>query len=361
MLKKADLRNANAEDLAKQAQNDKMTLANWLTHQAREGKVEEGLYSKDVEDTKGKTPIQQMMRNVGILTKSNAQTMNDAFFANEGGLVFFPVYVEAKVREFERTGSNMLDLEDIVASEEPVSGGAVAYGIIEEIEGDGPGSRTTQGGQGGQVSVTNSEEGITLTEDTWILKVSYSAILEARFSTLDRYLAKVGRKRARQRLKRALAILANGDRNGRPSPNTNIASTEWTLTDLIALQMALQDVDADPRILVGDATEMLKILSLSHIKDSNSTSMAAAFRDTGNWPAILGMQPKRAPVGSVLDGSKKLMAVDTLLSLTRYYNPAYDMVETQNLIKTGFKEMVFREKETFSKPDVAASRTLTRQ
>lgn len=359
MLNRNDLK--DAANILKQAETDKMNLTDWLNHQARSNKVHEELYAAEVEEKHGKTPVQQMMRNVGIFTKSTAQTMSDAFFANQGGLVFFPVYVETRVREYERTGKNMLALEDIVANEEAVSGSAVQYGIIDEIEGDGVGSRTTQGGQGGEITVTNSEEGITLIQDSWILNVSYDAILEAKFPTLDRYLAKVGRRRAKERLKRALAILANGDKNGRPSPNTNLASTEWSLTDLIALQMAMQDLDADPGILAGDATELLRVLSLSHIKDSNSTSMGAAFRDTGEWPTILGMRPKRVPVGSVLDGSKKLMGIDTQLGLTRYYNPAFNMTETQDLIKTGFKQMVFREKETFAKPDVAASRTSTRQ
>ncbi|WP_034340658.1 hypothetical protein [Deinococcus misasensis] len=356
----SDLR--DAKGVLAEAQAKKISPLTFMLRLARTNQLHTDVYNPDVEDKHGKGPIAQILRNAGIITTGPAAgNIEASFFSDNGNEVFFPVMVEQVVREFEKVGMHLLGLNDLVSVVVPTSSTAVRYGILDEIEGDAIAGDTTEGAGQGVIVLTQSKKSVNLEERSWRLEASYQALAHVRLDLFNRYLAKVGRKRAREKVNEALEVSINGDENGNPAPNTAFATTLWDLKDLVQLMLLMNDNDAEPNVITGDRVELGKLLTLAHLVDPDATSDGARFRETGAFPSILGMTPKRAPKGSVLEGTGKVALIDTNLGLEQYVDEKLTMVEYDKLIVKGFERVVFRESYGFGKADKDGVRTGSRQ
>ena len=88
-----------------------------------------------------------------------------------------------------------------------------------------------------------------------------------------------------------------------------------------------------------------------------ATAAGADFRDTGNWPAILGMRPKLALADSALRRQQKIMAIDPSNGLEEFYENGSEIVESEKLITSQFENIAISEVIGWAKPDAQAFRT----
>jgi hypothetical protein len=152
----------------------------------------------------------------------------------------------------------------------------------------------------------------------------------------------------------------NGDGNSNPALNTNTAAASFVALDIVTMEVEANDAGISPTIVVGDKTECLSLLSIPIVIADGGTAQAASFRDDGTWPRLFGAAIKRAPLGSVLDGSKKIMGFDPRRAgLEEYYENGSEIVESQKLINSQMEEIVFSEVIAYAKPDPSSFHTRT--
>lgn len=338
------------------------TLTQHLQVMADNGEIAEDLYDPDARDAKGQPvdAFRQLMLGVGLRTRGayGAQTVNEVFLTDNQNRVLFPEYINREYRDQERLPRNELTLADLVLTRNPITASVYQYGVIKDDRDNEP-ARVTEAADLPLYTVKFAQNPVYIRKYGGRMHVSYETLKRSSLDVLGRWVARVRRRAERAQVKDALEILVNGDGNSNAAPSLpDLAGTTYTIDDIIDLVILAETNDADPSILTGDLVELGNLLKMDFVKDAASTALGADFRDTGMWPRILGMQPKRAPSGSVLEGAKKIVAIDQLLGLEMAFDPEMELTESAALIEKQVEVITFSEAHGFGKPDKGAAVTV---
>lgn len=347
--------------LYKDAARDGLSFSQKLEELSRKGDIAEELVNPQARNSHGERvdAFKQLLAAAGIRTKGEFAQTGDAFLADPTNRVLFPEFVNRTYRDAETDQMNALQISDLVATRIGIDGAAYRTGVITaNQEKDLEFGRVAQGGELPVYTVALSDNAINLYKYGGILKVSYEAARRMPLPQMTRYITKIARAQGRRKVKQALAAGINGDGNSNAAPaSAATAGTVWTLADLISLQMDGMNVGAQFNILAGDTAEISQILALDVFTSPAATSRGANFRDTGEWPTILGMRPRVALFGSVLEGSKKIVGIETAAGLEEVYENGSELTESDRLIDTQFERVAISENLGYAKPDIQAFRT----
>ena len=351
--------------LKKEAQDSGHTFAQHLQQLADQGEIDTSLYNPEQRNSAGQSVDawkQILVRGANIEPRGRhaATTVNDAFFRQDDNRILFPMYIEERYREVGREGRNGLVLSDVVTDTVPNEASVVATQLISFADDENADlSRIAEGAQYPVLTITQGDAVVRLLKYGGRLEASLEAVLNATLSTLDRWLLKVRRQADRNKIRKALDVLKNGDGNNNAAPNVNIAGADLAVGDFIALLMKAEEYGADPTVLTGGSSALGQALSLDIVTGSGATAAAGDFRDTGTFPALFGMRPKLPPQRSVLTGVEQLMAIDPSAALTMHYDPRFDLVRYEDIIRRDLQAVQITEMLGFSKPDQGAAITLT--
>ena len=349
------------QDAARQG----MTLSQHLNELARKGEIGEELYQPDARNSAGEPvdAFKQILAAAGIRTKGEFAQTGDAFVSDPANRILFPEFVSREYRDAERDAANVLQISDLVSTRIGIDGTAYRSGVITAgQEKDLEFGRVAELGEMPVYNIKLSDKAVNALKYGGVLRMSYEAVRRAKLPVLSRYIAKMSRAQARRKVKQALNVALNGDGNGNPAPASAAATgASFTLQDIIALQMDGLTNGVQFGIITADAADLAAILNLDIFTGVAATAAGADFRDTGRWPAILGMQPKMALADSALQGSKKLLAIDQANGLEEFYENGSEIVESEKLITSQFENIAISEVVGWAKPDVQAFRTKSHQ
>lgn len=349
------------------AHAEKRTFAQQIQHLADNGEIDSSLYDPATRDSTGASVAawkQVMVRGAGLEPRGRhaAATVNDAFFRQEDNRILFPLYIEERYREVGRDSRNGLTLSDVVTDTQPVEASVVNTQLLSFQDDENADlARVAEGAEYPVLTITQGDAVVRLFKYGGRLEASLEAILNASLSTFDRWLLKVRRQADRNKIRKALDILKNGDGNNNAAPNVNAAGATLTAADFVALLMKAEEYGAEPTILTGATAALGQALSMDVVTGTGSTAAAADFRDTGTFPTLFGMRPKLPPQRSVLTGTDQLLAIDPAAALTMHYDPRFDLVRYEDIIRRDLQAVQITEMLGFSKPDTGAATTLTLQ
>jgi len=343
------------------AKKQGITFSQLLNELARKSEISEDLVNPDARNSQGDRvdAFKQLLAASGIRTKGEFAQTGDAFRADPANRVLFPEFVNRTYRDAETTQINALQISDLVATRIGIDGSAYRTGLITtNQEKDLEFGRVAQGGELPVYTVALADNSVNLYKYGGILKVSYEAGRRMPLPQMTRYIAKIARAQGRRKVKQATAIAVNGDGNSNAAPaSTPTAGTVWTVADLIQLQIDGMQNGAQFNILTGDGVEIAQILALDIFTGTGATARGADFRDTGEWPTILGIRPRVSLSGSVLESSKKIMGIETPAGLEEVYENGSELTESDRLIDTQFERVAISENLGYAKPDIQAFRT----
>ncbi|GGR11422.1 phage major capsid protein [Deinococcus ruber] len=339
-----------------------LSLTQFLDELTRKGEIDGDLVKPEARNGRGERvdSFKQLLAAAGIRTKGEFAQTGDAFLSDPNNRVLFPEFVNRTYRDAETDALNALQISDVVAYRVGIDGSAYRTGVIAAgQEKDLEFGRVAQGAELPVYSIVLSEQAVNLYKYGGVLKMSYEAVRRATLPMVTRYVQKIARAQGRRRVKQALGVGMNGDGNLNPAPaSAASSSTAFALVDLIRLQMDGINNGAQFNIITGDTAELSAVLALDVFVSPTATSRGADFRDTGEWPTILGMHPRLALVGSPLEGSKKLLGIETGQGLEEIYETGSQLTESDKLIDTQFERIAISENLGYSKPDVQAFRTI---
>lgn len=349
------------QDAARQG----LTLSQMLNDMARKGDIDEALVRPNVTNSQGEPvdAFKQILAAAGIRTKGEFAQTGDAFLSDPNNRVLFPEYVVREYRDAERDAVNVLQISDLVSVRVGIDGTAYRTGIITSgQEKDLEFGRVAELGEMPVYTIRLSEKAVNAYKYGGVLRLSYEAIRRTKLPILSRYIGKISRAQGRRKVKQALNVALNGDGNQNPAPaSAPAAGTKFTLEDIIALQMDGLRNGVQFSILTADSADLAAILGLEVFTGATSTAAGADFRDTGRWPNILGMAPRMAMADSALEGSKKMLAIDTANGLEEFYENGSEIVESERLITSQFENVAISENVGYAKPDDQAFRTKAHQ
>lgn len=346
------------------ALRERMTLSGWLNDKARKGELSEDLYRKDVHELKGKDAFSQLLSVAGIRTKGELAQTGDAFFSDPSNRVLFPEFVSREYRDAERDLLPVfVQLSDLVTNREGITGSAYRSGIISSNqEADMEFGRVSEGAELPVYTVKLSDKAINVFKYGGVLKWPYEAVRRASLPMLTRYVGKIARAQRKRKIKAALAVALEGDGNSNPALDSASGAAFWTFADLIDLHFKAAGVGSQVSTIIGDSTEIAEILGMFMLTtDGRPSDRPVAFTDAGGaLPSPLGMMLKLTIPGSVLEGSQKLLGVDTQDGLVEVYENGSEITESGKLITEQFDIITMSENLGYAKPEVNAFHTKTR-
>ncbi|WP_339098299.1 hypothetical protein WDJ50_18640 (plasmid) [Deinococcus sp. VB142] len=351
--------------LYQDAKREGLTLSQHLQELSRKGDIDEALVRPDARNSQGQPvdAFKQLLSAAGIRTKGEFAQTGDAFLSDPNNRILFPEYVAREYRDAERDAENVLQASDLVSARIGIDGTAYRVGVITGgQEKDLEFGRVAELGELPVYSIKLSDKAVNAYKYGGVLRISYEAARRTKLPVISRYIAKIARAQGRRKAKSALNTALNGDGNGNPAPaSAPAAGATFTLADLIALQMDGLRNGVQFNVLTGDSTVLSEILGLDVFTNAAATAAGADFRDTGNWPRILGMAPRLAMTDSALEGSKKVLAVDSNNGLEEFYENGSELTESERLITSQFENIAISEVVGWAKPDEQAFRTKAKQ
>lgn len=352
--------------LYQDAKREGMTLSLLLQEKARKGELSGELYDPNAKNSKGQ-PIdafKQLLAAGGIRTKGELAQTGDAFFSDASNRVLFPEFISREYREQERAVLPVfVQLSDLVTNREGISSNAYRVGMISSSNDDElEFGRIAEGAEFPVYTVTHAANAINIYKYGGELRLSYEAIRRAALPMLSRYIGKVARAQVRRKIKQATSVALNGDGNANPAPNTATAGAAWTFADLIAMQFNSATAGVQTSVIIGDSTEIASVVgNFVLTSDGRPADRSVAFVDNGGvLPSPLGMTLKLALPGSVLEGSRKLLGVDSADGLVEVYENGSEITESEKLITSQFNVITISENLGYAKPESQAFRTKTR-
>ncbi len=347
--------------LYQDAKTQKVTLSQLLDKMSRDGEIDGDLVRPEAKNSRGERldAFQQLLVHAGIRTKGEFAQTGDAFLSDPNNRVLFPEFINRTYRDNETDIINAVQISDLVANRTGIDGSSYRTGVITAgQEADLEWGRVAQGAELPEYTIVLAEQAINLFKFGGILKMSYEVLRRTSLPMVARYVGKIARAQGRRRVKQAINVILNGDGNSNPAPAANAATgTSFTLADILDLQMSGIKNGAGFNLLVGDMVEIGQILTLDVFIAPGSTARGGDFRDTGNWPSVLGMTPRVALVGSALEGSKKILGVETAGGLEEVYENGSQITESDKLIETQFERIAMSENLGYTKPDIQGFRT----
>lgn len=347
--------------LYQDAAREGMSLSQYLERLARTNQIDEALYRPDARNSQGQPldAYQQLVAAAGIRTKGEFAQTGDAFLSDPNNRVLFPEFVNRQYRDAERDALNTLQISDLVSTRVGIDGTAYRTGIIEGgQEKDLEFGRVSELGELPVYTIKLSDKAVNAYKYGGILQMSYEHVRRARLPIVSRYIAKIARAQGRRKVKQAISVALNGDGNANPAvASAASAGAAHTLVDLVSFQMDALKAGVQLTTITGDSAELLKLFTLDVFVGAGSTANGAALRDSGAWPSILGMTPKLAVADSDLEGSGKILGIDTQNGLEEFYENGSELTESDRLITMQFERIAFSEVLGYAKPDTQAFRT----
>lgn len=364
-MAKLDNLNQLESGLYQEAKAQGVSLSAMLQQWAKQGEISETLVKSEAKNSQGKPldAYQQILAAQGIRTKGQFAQTGDAFFSDPSKRVLFPEYVSREYRDQElELPPVFLQLEDLVTNREGITGNSHKAGMIAApAEGELEFGRVSEGAALPKYTVSQAERAVDIFKYGGMLDMTYEAVRRASLPMLSRYIGKIARAQRKRKIKMAQAVALNGDGNFNPAPNSPTRGTTLTFADLIDLHFEAAGMSVETSLIIGDSTMLSSLIELYTLTtDGRPADRAVPFTASGGaLPAPLGMTLKLALPGSQLEGSEKLMAIDSRDGLVEIYENNSEITESSRLIETQFERVTFSENLGYAKVEPFAFRTKT--
>lgn len=342
-----------------------MTVSQYLNQMGAQGEIADELYDPEATTRAGQPldAFEQLCAAAGIHIMgpmAGVQT-GEAFFTNMTNRVLFPEFLNRAYAEPERDPTSMMMLDDIVARTVTHNGGAykslTLTTTLEELEM----GRVAEYAALPVYRLVYGDREIKVYKFGGELQISYEAARRAAINVLADSVSKIGRAEARRKMKAALGVAINGDGNSNPAPNTASIANTWAIADLIDLiETDAGNAGMSINVLIADSATRAELFKLPTWTNSDSTANNGSVRDTGTLTNLMGTRAVRAVPGSILNASRKLLAVEKAAALEQVVESGSTVRETDKVISQQFDKLTFSENVGFAKPDVAGMRTKTR-
>ncbi|MDP9763847.1 hypothetical protein [Deinococcus enclensis] len=274
-----------------------------------------------------------------------------SFSTNPGapGDVEYPLQLRGLVDQRDDVAEELVTLDDLVDTTTGVDGDGYRSAQIVEPEYDSYSfSRVAEASDMPLYTITSSDRQVYVFKRGGRVRSSYEALRRLKLPLLQLTFDTIAEGERRARVKEALAVAVNGDENGNGYILDSTTPADWTIQVIDEYRLKLAIRGRSIRLYVGDLTEVLRLLGLRYpVANQALTPDQLAMYGAG-MRAPDGRMLRVAPEGSILDGSKTLLAITR--GLERVIENGSQIQETQKFIRNQTQEWTMSINEGFAKP-----------
>lgn len=359
-----------------------------LAELARKGDLAEDLYDPALRvNGQAVSPVRQMLVNSGIvLDGPNASVVGaftpghsdyvrgaDVLFAaltqemfedsmgirssdlsfstnpSAPGDVEYPLQLRGLVDQREGVAEELVSLDDLVDTTTGVDGDGYRSAQITEPNYDSYGfSRVAEASDMPLYTIESSDRQVNVFKRGGRVRATYEALRRLRLPLLQLTFDTIAEGERRARIKEALEVMVNGDGNGNGYELSSTTPADWTIQAVDEYRLRLAIRGRSIRLYVGDLNEVLRLLALRYPVANQSLTPDQLAMYGADMRAPDGRRMRVAPEGSILDGSKTLLAVTR--GLERVVENGSQIQETQKFIRNQTQEWTMSINEGFAKP-----------
>lgn len=265
------------------------------------------------------------------------------------GDVEYPLQLRGLVDQRDDVASELVSLDDLVDTTTGVDGDGYRSAQITEPDYDSYSlTRVAEASDMPLYTIASSDRDVRVFKRGGRVSVPYEVLRRLRLPLLQLTFDTIAEGERRARLKDALLVAVNGDGNGNGYVLSSTTPADWSIQVVDEYRLRLAIAGRSIRLYVGDLTEVLKILALRYpVANQNLTPDQLAMYGA-DMRAPDGRPMRVAPAGSILDGSKTLLALGR--GLERVVENGSQIQETQKFIRNQTQEWTMSINEGFAKP-----------
>lgn len=265
------------------------------------------------------------------------------------GSLEYPLQLRPIVDQRPDVASELVSLDDLVDTTTGVDGTGYRSGQITEPDYDTyTMTRIAEASDMPVYTITTSERDVNVFKRGGRVSTSYEVLRRLRLPLLQLTFDTIAEGERRARIKEALEVAVNGDGNGNGFVLYGTTPADWSIQVVDEYRIRLAVNGRSIRLYIGDLTEVLRILALRYpVANQNLTPDQLAMYGS-DMRAPDGRRMRVAPTGSILDGSKTLLAMTR--GLERVVENGSQIQETQRFIRNQTQEWTMSINEGFAKP-----------
>lgn len=265
------------------------------------------------------------------------------------GDVEYPLQLRGLVDQRDDVADELVSLDDLVDTTTGVDGDGYKSAQITEPTYDSYSlSRVAEASDMPLYTIGSSDRDVHVFKRGGRVRVSYEVLRRLRLPLLQLTFDTIAEGERRARIKEALEVAVNGDGNGNGYVLYGTTPADWSIQVVDEYRIRLAVNGRSIRLYVGDLTEVLRILALRYpVANQNLTPDQLAMYGS-DMRAPDGRRMRVAPTGSILDGSKTLLAISR--GLERVVENGSQIQETQKFIRNQTQEWTMSVNEGYAKP-----------
>ena len=322
--------------------------------------------------------FERQLKRFGIRTQHDPKR---GLYASEGEYFFqsnmpesrilFPEYISRIARQALMNEENNINY--LVASFENISGNGTYRSIyIDDTEAQRTKSRTGEGSEFPEVTISWSEKATTLKKYGVRLKMSYEFVRRASLPIIEKLIAREMIENRLDEVEMALDVIINGDGNakeGAAAGNTNLSTLGVTtptstaaLTYASWLSWLLKFFPGRARTVVMNSTDYPLYRSMARPQYEPYWAYAQIITQTGDGRPTFVNPRVEDNVNVIIHDSattSKLIGVDREYGIIGYRESNTDLTETNKIINGQWNEIVLSNTIGFAKMFNSACKTLT--
>ncbi|MFC6617986.1 hypothetical protein [Deinococcus radiophilus] len=275
------------------------------------------------------------------------------------GDVNYPLQYNRAVDLREDVPDEVVSLDDLVDTVTGVDGNGYYGAQITEPDYDSYElSRVAEAAEFPLYSIEAGTHRVNVYKRGGRVRATYESLRRLKLPLLQLTFDAIARGEQRGRVKEALAVLVNGDGNGNGAVIDSTVPADWTLQAMDEYRLRLAMRGRTTRLYVGDMTEVLRVLALRYPQNGTALTPDQLAMYGAGMRAPDGRPMRVAPEGSILDGSKMLLAVTG--GLEQVIENGSQIQETQRFIRNQTQEWVMSINEGFAKPFANVAQAIKR-
>ncbi len=265
------------------------------------------------------------------------------------GDVEYPLVLRGATDQRDDVASELVSLDDLVDTTTGVDGDGYRSAQITEPDYDTYTlSRTAEASDMPLYTITASDRQVNVFKRGGRVATSYEVLRRLKLPLLQLTFDTIAEGERRARVKEALEVAVNGDGNGNGYVLSDTTPADWSIQAIDEFRLRLAVKGRGIRLYVGDLAEVLRVLALRYpVANQNLTPDQLAMYGA-DMRAPDGRRMRVAPEGSILDGSKMLLAIAR--GLERVIENGSQIQETQKFIRNQTQEWTMSINEGFAKP-----------
>ncbi len=319
-----------------EAQEQGMTLTDWLEKQDPSPRNASGQVSSELDAFERQLAVQE------IVTGGNGSITVEQFFVG-GAMILLPEYI---LREIRKGYKMVQDPTDLIAVSVPEAGPTVRPIYIQTSEAKKTAGKRASGGSAyPRVQLLYRDKEAAIIDRGRQFDFSYRIVKNQKLAEFKVFLWWIGAQLAYDEIDTIYDVLYNGDGTSPAATNVfNGTGGSFTYTDLVHLASSF-DVPSKMTHILANKSDIETVLNMNQFQDAQAFAAKELMQTSGNYANLLPMNARLVAVPSAT--ATEMLALDSRFAVRESVSQAL-MIEADKVIERKLETAVVSKESVYT-------------